>query len=69
MIKVPVVIFYVTEPDSQTETIVTETYIRYTFRSSDVHVSFETETQGYDEAGFDWDDLEDELHVLLIFHA
>ena len=69
VIKVPEVTFYLTERESSTKTIFTKTDIRHTFRSSDVHVSVETETQEYDEAGFDQDDLEDELHVLLIFHA
>ena len=53
IIKVPKVTFYLTERDSSTETIVTKKDIRNTFRSSDVHVSAETETQGYDEAGLD----------------
>ena len=48
--KVPVVTFYLPK------TIVKKTDIRYTFRSSDVHVSAETETQGHDEAGFGQDD-------------
>ena len=47
IIKVHVVTFDLAERDSSTKTIVTKTDIRYTFRSSDAHVSVETETQGY----------------------
>ena len=56
VVKVPIVprvTIYLTKRDSSTETIVTKKDIRNTFRSSDVHVSAETETQGYDEAGLD----------------
>ena len=58
IIKVLKVTFYLTERDSSTETIVTKKIsdIRNRFRSSDVHVSSETETQGHDEAGLDWND-------------
>ena len=55
IIKVPKVTFYLKERDSLTETTVTKKIsdIRTSIKSSDVHVSAETETQDYDEADLD----------------